>query len=195
MVCGVKSCRVYPGFAAGCAAAARAPAWARLPPAKPAWPARTRQTRSARRTPLTNQPPSAPPVKKPRDCKLLYTPSAVPRAPAGATRDAMLGWLASRTLKPQKNTNSSMASTVIVGSRGRNGQQAYLHQRNQANRRQEHGAQVAPLFQRKQRRTHYKERAQHGWQVDPPMVVFGAARPAPAWRAAPPTLPTAPRAA
>ena len=29
---------------------------------------------------LASQPPTAPPAKKPRDCRVLYTPSAAPRA-------------------------------------------------------------------------------------------------------------------
>ena len=46
----------------------------------------------------------------PSDCKVLYTPKAAPREPVGAKRDAKLGWLASSTLKPQKNKNNRMAS-------------------------------------------------------------------------------------
>ncbi len=50
------------------------------------------------------------PAKKPKDCKVLYTPSAAPRTAAGARREVMLGWLASSTLKPQKKANIKIAS-------------------------------------------------------------------------------------
>src|SRR6185436_14307922 len=48
---------------------------------------------------LANQPPTAPPAKNPRDCSVLYTPSAAPRDCGGASREARLGWVASSTLK------------------------------------------------------------------------------------------------
>ena len=59
---------------------------------------------------LANQPPAAPPTKKPTDCSVLYTPSAAPRAWAGASRDTKLGWLASKVLKPRKNASKANPS-------------------------------------------------------------------------------------
>src|SRR5574343_100371 len=59
---------------------------------------------------LTRLPPSQPPTKKPSDCSVLYTPIAVPRTCMGARRETRLGWVASSTLKPQKNANSKPPS-------------------------------------------------------------------------------------
>ena len=71
--------------------------------------------------------------RNPRDCRVLYTPSAAPRDCGGAIREARLGWLASSTLKPQKNRNSSTDSAAIPG-RWPAQQQADLHQQHQADR-------------------------------------------------------------
>ena len=87
-------------------------------------------------------------------------------------RDAMLGWLASSTLKPQKNTNSSAASAADTGFAG-NQDQAHLDQGDHRHRSQEHGPQVAAPLQRKQRQAHDHERSQHGGKVHVPVLLLG----------------------
>ena len=123
---------------------------------------------------LVSQPPTAPPAKKPSDWRVLYTPRAAPRACAGASRDARLGWVASSTLKPQKNRNSRTPSASTLGMRC-DGEQPQLHQADQADRRQEHGPQVAAPLEREQREPHHDERGQHRRQVDHPVVLLGQA--------------------
>ena len=89
-------------------------------------------------------------------------------------RDAMLGWLASSTLNPQKKTNSSAASAPIPGWPATRISPAWTSG-DHRHRSQEHGPQVAAPLQRKQRQAHDHERGQHGGKVHVPVLLLGQA--------------------
>jgi hypothetical protein len=61
---------------------------------------------------------------------------AVPRMALGAMREAKLGWVASRALKPQKKHQQQDRQSPQTGGAHRLKQQTCLHQQDQANRDQ-----------------------------------------------------------
>src|ERR1700744_941562 len=63
---------------------------------------------------FNSQPPSTPPMARPIDCVVLYTPAAAPFLVPGASFDTSDGCDASSTLKPRKYTNRMPATDHSV---------------------------------------------------------------------------------